>query len=56
MKLFTVETEITDINDHAPTLKQEQSELKIRESATLGAHLSLFMILTLEIILFRAII
>uniref|UniRef100_A0A8D0HHK1 Cadherin domain-containing protein n=1 Tax=Sphenodon punctatus TaxID=8508 RepID=A0A8D0HHK1_SPHPU len=40
-KLFTVEVEITDINDHAPTFQHKMTELKINEFAPVGTRFSL---------------
>uniref|UniRef100_A0A670IK04 Cadherin domain-containing protein n=1 Tax=Podarcis muralis TaxID=64176 RepID=A0A670IK04_PODMU len=41
MKLFTVEIEITDINDNAPTITQERLDLKISETAIVGTRIAL---------------
>nr|XP_034959285.1 protocadherin gamma-A12-like [Zootoca vivipara] len=41
MKLFTVEIEITDINDNAPTFTQERLDLKISEMTIVGTRFAL---------------
>ncbi|KAF7235474.1 Protocadherin gamma-A10 [Varanus komodoensis] len=41
VKLFTIEIEITDINDHAPTFTPAYLELKISETAATGTHFPL---------------
>ncbi|XP_042319288.1 protocadherin gamma-A4-like [Sceloporus undulatus] len=41
VRIFTVEIEITDINDNAPTFAQERLELRISETANVGTHFPL---------------
>uniref|UniRef100_A0A8D0E115 Cadherin domain-containing protein n=1 Tax=Salvator merianae TaxID=96440 RepID=A0A8D0E115_SALMN len=41
LNLFTLEIEITDVNDNAPTFKQERLELKIIETTAVGTHFPL---------------
>ncbi|XP_014382571.2 protein dachsous-like [Alligator sinensis] len=41
VKLFEVEVEITDINDHAPSFQEQQLELKINELTAVGTRISL---------------
>ncbi|XP_043837790.1 protocadherin gamma-A3 isoform X3 [Dromiciops gliroides] len=38
LKIYSVEVEITDINDNAPRFREEDLELKISETTVLGTH------------------
>ncbi|XP_048371386.1 protocadherin gamma-A12-like isoform X23 [Sphaerodactylus townsendi] len=42
MKVYEVEVEITDINDHAPTFQSETAMINISENTALGARFPLY--------------